>query len=72
MIQAGEPEFEGALTTLRAQHRGRAMARAAVREMGARLQAVMDSVLRCEGDAAACADPRANANLARSAEAGAI
>ena len=69
VIQAGEPEFDGALSTLRARHRGRAMARAAVREMGARLQAVMDSVLRCEGDPAACADPRANANLARSAEA---
>ena len=69
VIQAGEPEFEGLLATLRAEHRGRAMTRAAIREMGARLQAVMDSVLRCEGDPAACADPRANANLARSAEA---
>lgn len=58
-----------ALTALRAQHRGRAMAKAAAREMGARLQAVMDSILRCEGDPAACADLRANANLARSAEA---
>lgn len=69
VIQAGEREFDGALATLRAEHRGRAMARAAVREMGLRLQAVMDSVLRCEGDPAACADPRANASLARSAEA---
>lgn len=58
-----------ALSALRAQHRGRAMARAAAREMGARLQAVMESILRCEGDPAACADLRANANLARSAEA---
>ncbi len=69
VVQAGEPEFEGLLGSLRAEHRGQAMARAAVRQMGVRLQAVMDSVLRCEGDPSACADPRANANLARSAEA---
>ena len=58
-----------AIAALRARHRGRSMARAAAREMGARLQAVMDSILRCEGDPAACADLRANASLARSAEA---
>jgi ribonucleoside-diphosphate reductase alpha chain len=69
VVQAGEADCAGALAALRAQHRGRAMARAAAREMGARLQAVMDSILRCEGDPAACADLRANANLARSAEA---
>ncbi|MBT9472995.1 MAG: ribonucleotide reductase [Pseudomonadota bacterium] len=69
VVQSGEPEFDGLLATLRAEHRGRAMARAAIREMSARLQAVMDSILRCEGDPAACADLRANANLARSAEA---
>lgn len=62
-------EAAPALAVLRARHRGRAMAKAAAREMGARLQAVMDSILRCEGDPAACADLRANANLARSAEA---
>ncbi|WP_312166227.1 ribonucleotide reductase [Phenylobacterium sp.] len=69
VVQTGEAECAGALAALRAQHRGRAMARAAAREMGARLQAVMDSILRCQGDPAACADLRANANLARSAEA---
>jgi ribonucleoside-diphosphate reductase alpha chain len=58
-----------ALANLRTRHRRRAMARAAAREIGTRLQAVMDSILRCEGDPAACADVRANANLARSAEA---
>jgi ribonucleoside-diphosphate reductase alpha chain len=68
-VQAGEAECVTALAALRAQHRGRAMARAAARELGARLQAVMDSILRCEGDPAACADVRANTNLARSAEA---
>ncbi|ODT62600.1 MAG: hypothetical protein ABS77_06370 [Phenylobacterium sp. SCN 69-14] len=69
VFRAEEADCAAAIAALRAQHRGRAMARAAAREMGARLQAVMDSVLRCEGDPAACADPRANANLARSAEA---
>lgn len=67
VVQSADAAF--ALAALRAQHRGRAMAKAAAREMGARLQAVMDSILRCEGDPAACADLRANANLARSAEA---
>jgi len=69
LVQPAEDEFAGALATLRAEHRGRAMARATIGEMSARLRAVMDSVLRCEGDPAACADPRANASLARAAEA---
>ena len=69
LVRAGAVDCAAALTALRAQHRGRAMAKAAAREMGARLQAVMDSILRCEGDPAACADLRANASLARSAEA---
>ena len=63
------PSVPAALANLRTRHRRRAMARAAAREIGARLQGVMDSILRCEGDPAACADIRANANLARSAEA---
>jgi ribonucleoside-diphosphate reductase alpha chain len=33
------------------------------------MQAVMNAVLRCEGDAEACADPLANPSLARAAEA---
>ncbi len=69
LIGAGETGSAGALATLRAEHRGRAMARAAVREMARRLQAVMDAILRCEGDPAACADLHANASLARAAEA---
>ncbi|WP_309644563.1 ribonucleotide reductase [Phenylobacterium sp.] len=69
LVQPADGEFAGALVTLRAEHRGRAMARVAARELAARLQAVMDSVLRCEGDPAACADVRANASLARAAEA---
>jgi ribonucleoside-diphosphate reductase alpha chain len=67
VVEAGS--VPAALSNLRTRHRRRAMARAAAREIGARLQAVMDSILRCEGDAAACADLRSNANLARSAEA---
>lgn len=69
VVQVGEPGANGALATLRAEHRGRAMARAAVREMASRLQAVMDAILRCEGDPAACADPASNPTLARAAEA---
>ncbi|MFN3514644.1 MAG: ribonucleotide reductase [Phenylobacterium sp.] len=69
VIRWGEPGAAGALATLRAEHRGRAMARAAVREMADRLQAVMDAILRCEGDPAACADLAANPSLARAAEA---
>jgi ribonucleoside-diphosphate reductase alpha chain len=69
VILPADSDLGGALVTLRAEHRGRSMARAAMRELVARLQAVMDAVLRCEGDAAACADPRANASLARAAEA---
>jgi ribonucleoside-diphosphate reductase alpha chain len=69
VVEIGEPGSAGALATLRAEHRGRAMARAAVREMAARLQAVMDAILRCEGDPAACADPASNPTLARAAEA---
>ncbi|UTP41490.1 ribonucleotide reductase [Phenylobacterium sp. LH3H17] len=69
LVQAADGEFAGALVTLRAEHRGRAMARAAMRELTGRLQAVMDAILRCEGDPAACADVRANASLARAAEA---
>ncbi|MBS0363756.1 MAG: ribonucleotide reductase [Proteobacteria bacterium] len=49
--------------------RGRAAAEAAAAELGRRLQAVMDAILRCEGDADACADPAANPSLARAAEA---
>ncbi len=52
-----------------ALHRGQVAAAAAADELGRRLQAVMDAVLRCEGDADACADPLANPSLARAADA---
>ena len=57
------------LERLTATHRGREAARAAAGTIEARLQAVMDAVLRCEGASDACADPRRNTSLARAAEA---
>jgi ribonucleoside-diphosphate reductase alpha chain len=66
---AAAPDFAATVANLRAQRRGRAAARAAAVELARRLQAVMDSILRCEGDSAACADPQSNASLARAAEA---
>ncbi|MBL8771286.1 MAG: ribonucleotide reductase [Phenylobacterium sp.] len=59
----------GALDAVTASHRGREAAQAAASLNAARLQAVMDAVLRCEGDGDACADPARNASLARAAEA---
>ena len=41
----------------------------ALEAVSARLQAVMDSVRRCEGDADSCADPSRNAALGRAARA---
>ncbi|CAN7165932.1 ribonucleotide reductase [Phenylobacterium sp. LjRoot225] len=58
-----------ALRELVAGFRGEQAAAAAAAELGARLQAVMDAVLRCEGEAAACADPARNPGLARAAHA---
>ncbi|WP_091738206.1 hypothetical protein [Phenylobacterium immobile] len=49
--------------------RGREAASAASFALGQRLQAVMDAVLRCEGDETACADVSCNASLARAARA---
>jgi ribonucleoside-diphosphate reductase alpha chain len=57
------------LERLEAACRGEAAAEAAGWALSRRLQAVMDAVLRCEGDAGACADPMRNASLARAAEA---
>ncbi len=65
----GSPDCAAALTRVVATHRGQAAAEAAAGELGRRLQAVMDAILRCEGDGEACADPQANPSLARAAEA---
>ncbi len=58
-----------ALDRMTASQRGREAAQAAAALMSARLQAVMDAVLRCEGGPEACADPTRNTSLARAAEA---
>ena len=65
VAEAGSP----GITRLVAAHRGRAAAEAAALEIGRRMQAVMDAIARCEGDAEACADPQGNPSLARAAEA---
>ncbi|MDB5417431.1 MAG: ribonucleotide reductase, partial [Phenylobacterium sp.] len=64
-----DPDLPAALDALCATFRGREAARLAAGELSRRLQAVKDAVLRCEGDAEACADPRQNVSLARAAEA---
>ncbi|MDP3659919.1 ribonucleotide reductase [Phenylobacterium sp.] len=67
-LPAGSPA-EGALSDLIARHRGVAAARSAAAALAVRLQAVMDAVSRCDGDAEACADSTRNASLARAAAA---
>ncbi|HEX7885380.1 MAG TPA: ribonucleotide reductase [Phenylobacterium sp.] len=67
-LQVIEPH-KAALDRLTADHRGGEAAQAAAALLSARLQAVMDAVLRCEGGPEACADPARNTSLARAAEA---
>jgi ribonucleoside-diphosphate reductase alpha chain len=69
VIDGASPELFTTLADLTAAHRGRIAAATAAEVFGQRLKAVVDAVLRCDGDAAACADPRANPSLARAAEA---
>ena len=69
IIETASPGLEAALSRQIGEFRGRAAAHAAAAEMGRRLQAVMDAILRCEGDPAACADPGSNPTLARAAAA---
>ncbi len=62
-------ELDGALAAHLGEYR-RAAAQAETAEAAdERLQAVMDTVVRCEGDAAACADVSRNPALARAARA---
>ena len=65
VVEIGSPEIARAV----AAHRGQLAAEAAALEFGRRMQAVMDAVLRCEGDPEACADPQSNPSLTRAAEA---
>ena len=69
VVAAGTPEALEALDRLRRDHQSDAAAAAGGAELERRLQAVMDAVLRCEGEPAACADLNRNASLARAAEA---
>jgi ribonucleoside-diphosphate reductase alpha chain len=65
VVEAGSAQIARAV----AAHRGLAASQAAGLELSRRLQAVMDAILRCDGDREACADPHANPSLARAAEA---
>jgi ribonucleoside-diphosphate reductase alpha chain len=69
VVETGSPQIGRAI----AAHRGRAAAEALSLELGRRMQAVMDAIARCEGDAEACAeacaDPATNPSLTRAAEA---
>jgi ribonucleoside-diphosphate reductase alpha chain len=69
VLAAEDPALPAALDELCAVHRGREAARLAAAELSRRMQAVMDAVARCEGEAEACADPAQNPTLARAAEA---
>ncbi len=63
----GEPAFGRTLADHRAAARLAQTAAASAAVLGRRLQAVMDAIARCDGDADACADPRRNPALARAA-----
>ncbi|MDG2522333.1 ribonucleotide reductase [Caulobacter segnis] len=62
-------EFNVAAARHVADVRAAACAERAALHLAGRLAAVSDAVTRCEGDAAACADPRRNTALARAARA---
>jgi ribonucleoside-diphosphate reductase alpha chain len=62
-------EFATALRQRQTDLRERRAAAEAAPVLAARLQAVMDAIARCEGEAEACADPRRNAALGRAARA---
>jgi ribonucleoside-diphosphate reductase alpha chain len=68
-LPAGSREFAVRLQGRLAAWRSERAAAEAAPVLAAKLQAVMDAVARCEGDADACADPRHNAALARAARA---
>jgi ribonucleoside-diphosphate reductase alpha chain len=63
------PADAAALAARAADRRGRQALLASAALMQSRLRAVSEAVSRCEGDAAACADPSSNPALARAARA---
>ena len=68
-LAVSSPEFSAALAGRQTALRERRAAAEAAPVLAARLQAVMDAILRCEGDQEACADPRRNAALGRAGRA---
>ena len=69
LVDGERPSAAQALHEVTAAYRGEQAAAAAALELGGRLQAVMDAVLRCEGEGDACADPARNPGLARAVQA---
>ena len=66
---AGSADFMTTLSDLRRSRRRHLATHAGAAELVRRLEALMDTIARCEGDPVACADPQANMSLARAAEA---
>ncbi|MGZ5985852.1 MAG: TSCPD domain-containing protein, partial [Caulobacteraceae bacterium] len=65
----GDIEFAGVIGAHLAAARAAEAARAGAESLARALQAVISAVVRCEGEAAACADPLRNAALGRAARA---
>ena len=65
----GDIEFAREAAEFAARVEARALGAGAIATLSARLRAVGDAVRRCEGDAAACANPLRNTALARAAHA---
>ncbi len=63
------PEFAAALEARQGRVRARRAEAEAAPVLATKLQAVMDAIARCEGEADACADPRLNAALGRAGRA---
>ena len=69
LLDLNDVELAPILERRLAQHRAADLAQASVDALAARLQAVRDAVIRCDGDRAACGDPLRNPALARAAQA---
>jgi len=67
LLDTGAIEFAPTLAAHLGAHRGREGAASAAAAVGRALDAVIAAVRRCEGEPAACADPRRNAALGRAA-----
>ncbi|MDP1737752.1 MAG: ribonucleotide reductase [Caulobacter sp.] len=67
VMDIADPAFRLAGDRLAAECLGRTLAEQSAGTLARRLNEVSDAVRRCEGDAAACADPAGNPALARTA-----